>query len=127
MTAVVEYDIDDVDWLAVEFVCTGTPMRLSGDVPTMAAVLTRIGYDLPVDQLAARMGTTPRQVARILTKLGATHCPLCKRRLILPEDGIVPRHVNCNGRHCRMSGYHVSNEARIAEVRRERLTLLSIG
>lgn len=119
----VTYDIDQVDWLAVKFVCEGTPMRLSGDVPTMAAVLARIGYDLPVDQLAERMGTTVRQIGRILTtKLGAKHCPLCRRCLILDGD-VAPRHVNSNNRVCRMSGYSVHDQQRIAAILHDRAVI----
>lgn len=124
MTAV--HDIDAVDWLAVDVIRTGTPMRLGDDVPTMTAALATVGYDVTPDQLAERMGTTTRQIARILTKrLGAKHCPSCRRCLIIPEDGIVPRHVNCNGRYCRMAGHHISDTGRVNTIRRERRVLMS--
>lgn len=112
------YDVDEVDWLAVEFVQDGVPMRLGGDVPSMTAVLSTIGYDMPVQELAARMGTTVRQIGRILTtRLGAGHCPSCNRCLVIP-DGVVPAHVNTAGRRCLMGGYAADDGDRVEDIRR---------
>lgn len=113
------YDVDEVDWLAVEFVRDGVPMRLGGDVPSMTAVLATVGYDSTVQELAALMGTTVRQIGRILTtKLGAGNCPSCNRCLVI-DNGVVPRHVNTAGRRCPMGGYPVGDIARVVVIRSE--------
>ena len=109
----------DVDWLAVEFVCGGTPMRIGKDQETLTAAVLAIGYRLGVDVIAERCGTSARQVSRILEANGAGSCPCCKRRLML-QDGMVPGHVNNLGVDCRMAGHHVSDAAWLAAIRSDR-------
>ncbi len=110
-------DMRDVDWLAVEFVCGGTPMRLGDDRATLAAAVLAIGYHLTVDQIAERLGTNTRRVSRILDRHGAESCPLCGRNLLLHHDGTVPSHVHQSGHHCRMTGHLVTDTARRDQIR----------
>ena len=110
---------DEVDWLAVEFVCGGTPMRLGDHAATLQAAVLSIGYQLTVEQIAERLGTTTRRVLRILERNGSKRCPNCKRGLVLRPGDVIPPHVIHHGpRHeCRMSGYHYYDTARLAEIR----------
>lgn len=124
MTASVD-GTDRVDWLAVEIVCTGTRMRLAGDPATLAAAIRAIGHDLTMEQIAERLGTTTRQVQRVLEESGAIHCPSCRRSVLL-QDEIVPRHVNANGFRCRMSGYPVTDSERVRQIRADRRQIWSV-
>lgn len=119
MTATMD-DLDRVDWLAVEFVCGGTRMRLGDDKATATAAILSIGYHLTVDQIAERIDITARQVLRILIKYGAANCPFCTRRLLIPHDGVVPSHVRDPDRWCPMSGYPVTDTARAEQIRSDR-------
>lgn len=123
--AMTNIDVDEVDWLAVEFVCSGTPMRLGDNAATLSAAVLAIGYDLTVEQTAERLGTTTRRVLRILDRHGAKVCPNCKRRLVLRPGDVVPPHLIHHGpRHeCRMSGYHFDDSARLAEIRSDSQTI----
>ncbi|APD19277.1 hypothetical protein PQB71_gp47 [Mycobacterium phage Taptic] len=99
-----EIDVAAVDWLAVEFVCNGTPMDLSRDKVTLAAAIVKIGSLLPVPVIAERLGTTERQIGRVLEKHGAKKCPACIR-WVMCDDGVLPPHVNSrSGYRCKQTG-----------------------
>ncbi|AVO21750.1 hypothetical protein SEA_GODPHATHER_48 [Mycobacterium phage GodPhather] len=97
-------NVAEVDWLAVEFVCNGTPMDLSHDKVTLAAAIVKIGSGLPVPVIAERLGTTERQIGRVLEKHGAKKCPACIR-WVMCDDGVLPPHVNSrSGYRCKQTG-----------------------
>lgn len=117
MTASV--DLERVDWLAVEFVCNGTPMWLGNDSATLKAAILSIGYMVTCPQIAERCGTNTRRISRVLYDAGATRCPWCKR-YVMCDDVVLPPHVqNSSGyaQKCRMSGYRADDDERIAEIR----------
>lgn len=122
MTTAVD-DAGHVDWLAVEFVCTGTAMRLSSDPVTLRAAILTIGYHLTADQIAERMGTNTRRVLRVLLEYGGKPCPSCRRVVLLVGDGIVPHHVNSSGWWCRMGGYPADDRHRLAQIKADQRAL----
>jgi len=114
VTAVVEPG--SADWLAVEFVCNGTPMRLAGDPATLEAAILEIGHMLPVQQIAERCGTHTKMVSVVLRKHHGLPCPICTRILLCP-NGVTPTHVESNGWHCDMSGWPINDMEQVTRIR----------
>jgi len=83
---------DDVDWLAIEFVCNGTPMRLSRRERVIAG--KRLAGTVPAAVIADRVGTTQRTVTRIFNGAGAVRCSTCQQLVLHTE------HVGRNGLPC---------------------------
>lgn len=114
MTAVCQESV--VDWLAVEFVCNGSKMRLSTDQATLEAAILTIGHMVPAKEIAARCGTHPKTVSIVLRIHGAKQCLLCTRYLLCPE-GIAPRHVASTGLECEMGGFRINDVERAELIR----------
>lgn len=123
MTAALQ-DVDEVDWLAVEFVCNGTPMRLEGD--TLVAAVLAIGQRMTVADIAHRCGAHKKLVAQIVKDNGGIGCPLCQRT-ILHDDGVLRPHISSTGMNCGMSGYHHANVEQLARIRRSNQNLWRQG
>jgi hypothetical protein len=115
-----------VDWLAVEFVCNGTPMRLGDDRATLEAAVLTIGFQLTVKQIAERCGTHTCRVSRILNDHGAVQCLICRRNLLC-TNGITPEHVGSNGLRCGMSGYQIGDAARAGLIRAANRKMARLG
>lgn len=86
-----QYDPRNVDKLAVEFACNGTPMRLNRDEVTVAA--TRMVGKCSSAEVARRCCTDDRTIVRILHALGAQQCPHCFQ-LVFVTDGMVQPHID---------------------------------
>ena len=112
--------MSDIDWVAVETVCTGG--SYSGlDKPTMTAIIRRLDHrirntdDSPyaekisLDDISRRLGTTERMVLRIREALPAVkrmQCDWCHEtvfvsKVIEPHHDPDPKKWN---ETCRMSG-----------------------
>jgi uncharacterized protein YlxP (DUF503 family) len=110
-----------IDWRAVQWVIEGARMELS--LEEKRAVIRRIGDrlmnsgDSPwetavgkvnVDDLAHRMNTTPRSVARMKASLPKAHkrrCPVCRQFMWVHDaDGTVELHPRPTGDQCYYRG-----------------------
>lgn len=116
----------DIDWLAVEFVCNGTPMNLHDDPPTLEAAILQIGHGLTVQQISERCGTHRKRVSTVLREHGARKCLICARYL-LSENGITPRHCLPNRVTCEMSGFPIGDTVRAGLIRSTNRKLLRLG
>lgn len=125
ITDLPDVDTDRVDWLAVEFVCNGTRMRLGKDKATLRAAVLRMPYSITMEETADRLGVITRRCQRILEDAGAEKCPSCRRLMLIPADRIVPLHLNGTGLRCRMGGFHMDDAARAAAIRRDRYAMTS--
>lgn len=122
----VDVETDGVDWLAVEFVCNGTPMSLGDDPATLRAAVLAVGYRSTPWQIAERLGTNTRRVMRILEKAGGVCCLLCSRRVIC-DDGVLPWHVKGDGNPCRMAGFRADDVERCRLIRATEKKVAGLG
>lgn len=107
-------DLGNVDELAVQFVCNGTPMRLNKD-ERIVAVQRMLGRRA-VNEIARLIFTYQEEVSRIAKATpGTLNCPFCHQR-VYADDGVLSRHVSIQGdRWCPQSGLHKSVRARSIE------------
>ena len=122
----IECYVDRVDWLAVEFVCNGTPMRLGDDAVTLRTAILQLGWMLTCAEIANRCGTSTRRVSRMLEREGATICPFCGR-YVMCDDGVLPRHIIQTMVVCRMSGHPADDLERARMIRRDEAKARSYG
>jgi hypothetical protein len=87
-----DLDMNNVDELAVEFACQGTPMPLNRDEITVAA--QRMIGKCSSTEIARRCCTLDRTIVRILSALGAQQCPHCRQLVIIDDAGVVSKHVD---------------------------------
>lgn len=108
----------DIDWLAVDMVCNGTPLALTK--PERMAVMRRLdprilshddeweceGKQLNMWEVARRLQTTERSVQRMRAALPTatkSRCPVCGETMWV-SDGVVEAHPDCLFTECPMSG-----------------------
>lgn len=110
--------MSDIDWLAVEWVCAGTVLKLTPDekravirrlLPRMldneeSAVYTN---KLSSTEVARRMATTERSVERYKAELAhatETCCPVCRQRIWVIAGDVAPHPDVLMRDDCPMSG-----------------------
>ena len=107
-----ECDFRQVDTRAVRWACQGTPMELNRHEQTLA--VKRMAGLAGAEEIARRIGSSSKQVWRILAALGAITCPVC-RQLTLHTDGVLGQHLHhATPGWCPMSGEHHEDQAAIA-------------
>lgn len=108
----------DIDWLAVEHVCSGYTMKLTDEeqlvalrrlLPRMAAAgeWTCYSQTLTTAEVARRMGIDERTLQRrkqILPDAEKRFCPVCRNDMWVLADGTVEPHPAALQRECPMSG-----------------------
>ncbi|MEZ0366778.1 hypothetical protein ACAG26_24195 [Mycobacterium sp. pUA109] len=117
--------MSDVDWLAISWVCSGTPIALTDDERRMAVrrmvprMVTRaeVSRDLSsadwlargrftAEEVGRRIGVGERQVYRIRDSLPAAdtdECPVCRERIWVVA-GVAEEHPDRLLNECPMSG-----------------------
>jgi shikimate 5-dehydrogenase len=107
--------MSDIDWLAVHFVVSGTPMNHL-TVPEKKAALRRLNEKLnhtpsvyapglTTEEVARRLGITQRSVERHIAQLPAadkTVCRVCREPMWV-VDGVVEPHPTRLLEECPMS------------------------
>ena len=105
----------DIDWMAVTWVCNGTPLKLTRDEKLM--VIRRLAdkmatspskYDdgLPIPEVARRLQITTRTVERLKSELSHADpmvCPVCREHVWVVA-GTVESHPDALFNQCPMSG-----------------------
>lgn len=118
------YNPNNIDWLAVEFACNGTRMRLNPD--ERVAVVARIGSRVPAADLAARIGCGDKEVGLIMAALDNTaRCPVCRHHAFHDEAGVLQPHLGVQLIWpCPFTGYRYDSAADHDEYRRVQRALM---
>lgn len=87
-------DMSQVDELAVDFVCNGTPMDLNRD-STVVAVRRMCGV-VPNGEIARRCRTYKEEVSRILKASGAVNCR-CRQYVWPGQQHLTLMGTACEG------------------------------
>jgi hypothetical protein len=110
--------MSDIDWLAVEMVCNGATLQLTGDEKRVAMrrlsekMLTNSdcyyssSHKLTAEEISRRMKTTTRSVQRLNSDLPPAHkttCPVCRQTMWI-SNGVVEPHPDSLYVDCPMTG-----------------------
>lgn len=109
--------VTDIDWLAVDMVCTGTPLKLRKEerVAAVRRMSERMlkpsehdydGRKLSCTEVARRLQVDERSVLRYTTELAPgekKRCPVCRQDMWV-VFGTVEPHSNSIFQECVMSG-----------------------
>lgn len=94
--------MNDIDWLRVEMVCNGTPLKLTTDerrmvvrrlVDKMANSSSIYATGLTAEEVGRRLGVTPRSVERFKAELPPADkrtCPVCKEPMWVIGSEVEP-------------------------------------
>lgn len=104
-----------IDWFAVECAVTGTPMRLNAaeqraavrrltdKMRPLAACAPQTGNTITLDDVAALIGCSDRQVIRLKVELpdaDEQKCPVCRQQMWVWHNGVIEPHPDALNIEC---------------------------